>query len=470
MKKTHRIFVMVATVLLLSVVSVLVFNNADRVQSPENKNFGNNMNSVQPQNTNPRFTVVNTDHVENVELERHVMQINSIAMGETIKGHLRKDPSVYLIKHEKKQNESHYNKNEVTVSFKKKPSKDELELIQKNLQAISLNQLDNTIIFRSENMSTTELIDYFTKRENVEFAEPNYLYMQNQIEPPNDFLYTEQYQWNLPVIQTEAGWDLTQGNEDIVIAVVDTGVDLNHPDLKNRLTKGFNVIENNQFPDDDNGHGTHVAGIIASETNNTEGVAGITWYNKIMPIKAMEAGGYGTTFDIAKGIVWAVDHGADVINLSLGNYQPSALMKKAVDYAYQNNVVLIAAAGNDNTDQPSFPAAYPEVIGVSAIDYNGIRASFSNFGDYIDVAAPGVQIPSTYFNQQYAALSGTSMASPHVSALAGLILSANPKLQNKEVIQIIKNSAYDLGKRGADREFGYGLIDIRNALESVDNR
>ena len=466
MKKAHRTFIIIATVLLLSVASLLLFQNADRVQSPQIENIGQKRNIAQPQNTSQRFNAIPTDHVQNVDLDRHVMQINSIAMGETIKDHLRADPSVQLIRANKK-NESHYNENEVTVSFKKQLNEQEILAVQKEINGVMLRKLDSTVMFRSNTMSTKELIDYFTRKDNVDFAEPNYLYMQNQIEPPNDFLYTEQYQWNLPVIQTEAGWDLTQGDEDIVIAVVDTGVDLNHPDLKNRLTKGYNVLENNHHPDDDNGHGTHVAGIIASETNNHEGVAGITWFNKIMPIKAMEAGGYGTTFDIAKGIVWAVDHGADVINLSLGNYQPSALMKKAVDYAYQKNVVLIAAAGNDNTDQPSYPAAYKEVIGVSAISYNGERASFSNFGDYIDVSAPGVQIPSTYFNQQYASLSGTSMASPHVSGLAGLILSANPNLKNTEVIKIIKNSAYDLGERGTDREFGHGLIDIQNALKSI---
>jgi subtilisin family serine protease len=190
---------------------------------------------------------------------------------------------------------------------------------------------------------------------------------------------------------------------------VDSGVDLDHPDLKGRLTNGYNVLENNQFPDDDNGHGTHVAGIIASETNNKEGVAGITWYNKIMPIKALGAEGYGTSFDVAKGIIWAVDHGASVINLSLGNYQHSSLLKEAIDYAYDHNVVLIASAGNDNTSQTSFPASYPEVLGVAALSYTGGRAPFSNNGDYIDITAPGVQIASTFFNQQYAALSGTSM-------------------------------------------------------------
>ncbi|RTR31151.1 peptidase S8 [Robertmurraya yapensis] len=304
----------------------------------------------------------------------------------------------------------------------------------------------------------------------VEFAEPNYLYLQNQIELPNDLLYREQYQWNLSAIQAEAGWDITKGDEHIIIAVIDTGVDLDHPDLRRRLTNGYNVLLNNNFPDDDNGHGTHVSGIIASETNNHEGLAGVTWYNKIMPIKAMGAEGHGTTFDIAKGIYWAADHGADVINMSLGNYQHSSLLKEAIDYAYSKNVVLIAAAGNENTMQPSYPAAFPNVLSVAAVSNTGQRAPFSNYGDYIDVAAPGVQIPSTYFNQQYAALSGTSMASPHVAGLAGLLLSVNPNLTNQEVIDIIKNSTYDLGIPGADNEFGSGLINVKNGLEAAQSK
>lgn len=414
---------------------------------------------------NNRFLYNTTKLQNNGNGAPQVMNINSIQMGETIKGHLRQDPSVKLIKHTK-TNESHYNKNEVTVKFKKSPSDAQLNEMLTEINGDIIKQIDSTVVFRSHSMSTPELITHFKNKQIVDFAEPNYLYLQNEI-GPNDLLYQEQYQWNLPVIRTEVGWDVTRGKEDIIIAVVDTGVDLQHPDLKNRLIQGYNVIENNHFPDDDNGHGTHVAGIIASETNNQEGIAGMTWFNKIMPIKAMESGGYGTTFDIAKGITWAVDHGADVINLSLGNYQPSELMEEAVKYAYKHNVVLIAASGNDNSAHPSYPACYPEVMAVSAIDYNGNRATFSNYGDYVDVAAPGVQIPSTYFNQQYAALSGTSMASPHVAGLAGLIRSANPNLTNKEVINIIKKTAYDLGPKGNDVEFGKGLIDVKSALEAV---
>jgi thermitase len=430
--------------------------------------FQNTRNAQNQDETPNRFNTPIT-RVQNVENERNVLQINSLSMGETIKNHLRNDPSVFLIKHNEK-NESHYIKNEVTVQFKLHPTTQDLDRMVREINGNIIKNLNSTIVFHSNQLTTLEMIEYFNKHANVEFAEPNYLYLQNQFGLPNDVLYREQYQWNLPVIQAEAGWDITKGDKHIIIAVIDTGVDLDHPDLKKRLTNGYNVLENNNFPDDDNGHGTHVAGIIASETNNREGVAGITWYNKVMPIKAMGAEGYGTTFDVAKGIVWAVDHGADVINLSLGNYQPSFLFKESLDYAYDHNVVLVAAAGNEDTSQPSYPAAYPQVLSVAAVSHTGQRAPFSNYGDYIDVAAPGVQIPSTYFNQQYAALSGTSMASPHVAGLAGLLLSVNPDLTNREVMNIIKNTTYDLGIPGTDSDFGSGLIDVKNALEAAQNQ
>ena len=459
MRKITRSLLFTVSILILLSIGLLFL-----VQNTRNTENHENIIVAVKNRFNPPIT-----RIQNVESEKNVLQINSLSMVQTIKNHLRNDPSVFLIKHNEK-NESHYFKNEVTVKFKILPTTQDLDRMASEINGNIIENLNSTIAFHSNELTTSELIEYFNGKTNVEFAEPNYLYLQSQIGFPNDLLYREQYQWNLPVIRAEAGWDITTGNEHIIIAVIDTGIDLDHPDLRRRITNGYNVLENNDFPDDDNGHGTHVSGIIASETNNQEGVAGITWYNKIMPIKAMGAEGYGTTFDIVKGIIWAVDHGADVINMSLGNYQPSSLLKEAIDYAYNKNVVLISAAGNENTMQPSYPAAYPEVLSVSAVDYIGRRASFSNYGDYIDVAAPGVQIPSTYFNQQYAALSGTSMASPHVAGLAGLILSANPDLTNREVINIIKNSAYDLGTPGNDSDFGSGLIDVKNALEAAQNK
>ncbi|HER2169464.1 TPA: S8 family serine peptidase, partial [Streptococcus pyogenes] len=290
MRKIPRsLLVTVSILFLLSIGLLFLFQNTRNTQNQENET----------ETVNNRFNPPIT-RVQNVENERNVLQINSLSMGETIKNHLRNDPSVFLIKHNEK-NESHYIKNEVTVKFKIHPTTQDLNRMVREINGNIIKNLNSTIAFHSNEFTTLELIEYFNERTNVEFAEPNYLYLQNQVEFPNDLLYHEQYQWNLPVIHTEAGWGITRGDEHIIIAVVDSGVDLNHPDLRRRLTNGYNVLENNDFPDDDNGHGTHVAGIIASETNNREGVAGITWYNKIMPVKAMSAEGYGTTFDVAKG-------------------------------------------------------------------------------------------------------------------------------------------------------------------------
>jgi thermitase len=399
----------------------------------------------------------------------NMVKVNNVKMGEGIKKQLDTQQEVTLIHHNKKDT-SHYYDHEAAVDFLDEPDEKELDLITRDIKGwVVKKHLDSIYIFRSTSMETPEMIEYFTGNPNVEYVEPNFILMQNQVTLPNDLLYKENYQWNLPVIGTEEGWSITRGEENIEIAIVDTGVDLDHPELRNRLVKGYNVLDENDEPNDDNGHGTHVAGIIASETNNQEGVAGMTWFNKIMPVKAMGAKGYGTTFDIAKGIVWAVDHGADVINLSLGNYQPSKVLEEAVQYAYSRNVVMVSAAGNDGSNQPTYPSAFPEVISVAAVDYDGRRASFSNYGEYIDIAAPGVYIPSTYYNSQYAALSGTSMAAPHVAGLAALIKSANPELSNTQIVNIIKRSAIDLGEKGKDNDFGSGLIDVNSALQEASS-
>lgn len=210
-----------------------------------------------------------------------------------------------------------------------------------------------------------------------------------------------------------------------------------------------------------------MAGIIGALTNNEEGVAGISWYNKILPVKALDNSGAGTTYSVAEGIIWAADQGAKVINLSLGNYADSQFLHDAIKYAYDRDVVIVSASGNDNTERPGYPAAYEEVIAVAATNAAGERASFSNYGDYIDVAAPGESIASTYPDNQYAALSGTSMASPHVAALAGLVRSLNPALTNKEVTSLLTSNAIDLGTAGHDKYYGWGQVDIYRTLQAA---
>ncbi|WP_342478719.1 S8 family peptidase [Paenibacillus sp. FSL H7-0350] len=374
------------------------------------------------------------------------------------------------------ENASHYYENEIVVRFPNgHPTAAQLQTIAADIRCKEPRKLGYAYIFRSDKMSYSQLKTYFANKWHPLYAEPHYMYLTNDavsenpganVITPNDLLFST-YQWNLPAIETPQGWNLSKGSKEIVIAVVDTGVQANHPDLKGQLLKGYNAITSGSTPDDDVGHGTHVAGIIGALTNNEEGVAGISWYNKILPVKALDNSGAGTTYSVAEGIIWAADQGAKVINLSLGNYADSQFLHDAIKYAYDRDVVIVSASGNDNTERPGYPAAYEEVIAVAATNAAGERASFSNYGDYIDVAAPGESIASTYPDNQYAALSGTSMASPHVAALAGLVRSLNPALTNKEVTALLTSNAIDLGTAGHDKYYGWGQVDIYRTLQAA---
>lgn len=364
-------------------------------------------------------------------------------------------------------NASHYHVNEVVVKFRRPLTTNQWQQVKQATKASTVRKLGYTYVIRSKQLSTEQLMNYFRQKWPIQYVEPHYLYMTNETSfnpfVPNDSLY-RQYQWNLPTIETEQGWRVSRGAQNVVIAVLDTGVQLNHPDLRGKLLRGTNLVHAGAPAEDDVGHGTHVTGIIAANVNNNEGVAGLSWYNKVMPVKVLDNSGTGSTYTVAEGIIWATDHGAKVINMSLGNYAKADFLHDAVKYAADHDVVLISASGNDNTNRPGYPAAYPEVLAVASTNEDGTRSSFSNYGDYIDVAAPGASIASTYPGSGYAALSGTSMASPHVAALAGLIRSINPHLTNVQVMNIIRGTALDLGEKGKDRYFGYGQIDVAKAL------
>ncbi|AMV10758.1 S8 family serine peptidase [Geobacillus thermoleovorans] len=397
-----------------------------------------------------------------------VVALDSLSAGEQLKQQLNKHPRIREILHNRRGDRSHYFANEIVVRFRALPSESRLQQMEAAIAGQFIKQVDHVFVFRSREQTYEEMRRYFRSLPTVDYCEPHYIYMQNEWNKPapvpNDSFYAR-YQWNLPAIHTEDGWTLSRGKRNVPVAIIDSGVDLTHPDLTRRLLPGYNVLADDRSPNDENGHGTHVAGIIASQPNNGEGVAGITWFNPIMAVKALNADGYGTSIDVAKGIRWAVDHGAKVINLSLGNYQPSSVLEEAIRYADAHDVVLVAASGNDSTSQASFPAAYPEVISVGAVNPDLSYALYSNYGDYMDVVAPGTNIASTFAGHRYAALSGTSMAAPHVTALAALIRSVNPRLSNDEVRDIILESADDLGERGKDPYYGYGLINVYRALE-----
>lgn len=292
---------------------------------------------------------------------------------------------------------------------------------------------------------------------------------------PNDPSYS--YQWAPAKIQADWAWNVTTGNSSVLVGIVDTGIDYGHPDLvANYVPLGYNWVNNSSDPLDDNGHGTHVAGIIAATINNGLGVAGIAQVH-IMAEKALNATGWGDEVNLSKAIIHAVNQGAKILSNSWGSYSDSSLIHDAVGYAYDHNVLVVAAAGNDNSNAPMYPAAYPEVVSVAATGQFDFPASFSNWGDWIDVSAPGVQVYSTmptyhvtlndypyYESMNYDYLSGTSMACPHVSAVAALIWSEFSSASRNWVREQLMFSADDLGTPGFDMFYGWGRINAYNAI------
>jgi len=316
------------------------------------------------------------------------------------------------------------------------------------------------------------------------FVEPNYLtHVAETI--PDDPHYTEQ--WNLPRIRAPEAWEFTTG-DDLTIAVIDTGVDLDHPDLASKLWVNADEIPGNGLDDDGNGyvddsygwdfvnddaepqddywHGTHVAGIAAADTDNGQGVAGVSWGARIMPLKALNASGDGNYADVASAIVYAADNGARILNLSLGGEDYSAALAEAVGYARERGCLLAAAAGNES-GAVLYPAANDGVLAVVATTRWDGRWYRSNYGPEVDAAAPGEDIYSTTLNDAYLSASGTSAAAPHVSGLAALVWSVQPDLTNDDVARVITETVRDLGTPGWDRFYGWGRIDAYQAISSV---
>ncbi len=280
-------------------------------------------------------------------------------------------------------------------------------------------------------------------------------------------------QWDFTKIHVANAWAKSTGS-GVTVAVIDTGVDATHPDLAGHVLTGYDEINQTAAGNTDpNGHGTHVAGTIAALTGNGVGVSAIAPDAKIMPIRVLGADGSGYMSDAANGIVYAADHGADVVNMSLGSEDEDASVTNAIAYARSRGVVVVAAAGNERQkgSPNSYPAADPGVIAVAATDSTDTVASYSNQGSYVDVAAPGSAILSTYptalNNTGYAVLYGTSMASPHVAAIAALLKAYNPTLTPDQVEQALESSAVDLGPAGKDSDYGYGRVDAAAALAAV---
>jgi subtilisin family serine protease len=344
----------------------------------------------------------------------------------------------------------------------------------------------------SPGVSVAETLAMLRRNADIEQARPDY--RARLADTPNDTFFV-QYQYSLRnrgVVldirddiqpQTTAGadikatpaWDAAKGDPETVIAILDSGVDMTHPELAAKVVSaGRDFANDDDDATDDNWHGTHVAGIAAADTDNSEGIAGVAWNCKILPVKVTEADGTGFYSWIIDGIIWAADQGADVINLSLGGDFDDPFLEDACKYAFERGVVLVASAGND-AGSVLYPAAYDSyVLAVAATDYNDEPTDFSNFGPQVDVAAPGVYIlgpaPQWFVGEAslpYLFVSGTSQAAPHVSGLAALIKSLKPELEPAEVMKIIRYTADDVNAsvdRGRDDHIGYGRINMERAL------
>ncbi len=355
---------------------------------------------------------------------------------------------------------------------------------------------------------TLEWIEQLNKHPEVLYAEPNFLYQAMRV--PNDRHYP--LQWHYQSLNLPRAWDITTGSSDVIVAVIDTGAKFDHPDLAPRLTGGqydfisdpLRALDGDGIDPDaeDEGdfsifssyHGTHVAGTVGAVTNNGAGVAGVNWVSPLMTIRVLGSGG-GTSFDVSEGIRYAArlanssgalpSRRADVINMSLGGPGASQAIREAVEDALAAGVTIVAAAGNDNTDDPSFPASFPGVISVGATDLSGGKADYSNFGSRIDVVAPGGDtdedsnddgfddgVLSTLWSYifdepRYDFYQGTSMASPHVAGIASLVLAVNPGLTPQQLRRLLQETAIDLGDAGRDNTFGFGLVNAVSALQEA---
>jgi thermitase len=360
-----------------------------------------------------------------------------------------------------------------------------------NLGLVLLSVPEGRELAKIEELKLNSLVEYAEPNYLVRIAnpiaiEPHYSLCDLDVEPDDPYYYG---QWNLPKIEAPTAWDITTGSDKIIIAFVDSGIDLDHAELKDKIwtnpgetpgngidddgngfvddVHGWDFVNWDSEPQDDYWHGTFMSGIAAAETNNGEGMAGVSWGAEIMPVKAMPHDWeYPKLWHLAGAIEYAADNEAKVINLSwvlTGSDYPQAL-RTAVDHAYSKGALVVAAAGNSFDNSYKYPAALDRVVSVAATDPDDGHPEFSTHNAKVDIAAPGVNILGIYLGFGYGRLPGTDAAAAHVSGLAALVWSVNPHLTHDEVEYIIESTAVDLGDPGWDEYFGWGRIDASAAV------
>jgi len=304
------------------------------------------------------------------------------------------------------------------------------------------------------------VIEALSHNQAIEFAEVNGIAQATFI--PDDSYFGQQ--WGPQKIQSSGAWDISTGSANVKIAILDTGIDTTHPEVEHKMTASVN-FSSSTTDQGVHSHGTHVSGISAATTNNARGIAGIGFNSSLMNVKVLDDLGSGSYDWIANGIIWASDNGANVINMSFGGSSPSTTLENAINYAWNHGIVVVAAAGNNGSTVPMYPAYYSNVIAVGATDPNDRITSWSNRGDWVDIAAPGLNIYSIVPFNSYQTMSGTSMASPHVAGVAGLVAAqvADSNADgsvNDETRNCIQNNADNINVSG----IGSGRVNAYRAV------
>lgn len=337
-------------------------------------------------------------------------------------------------------------------------------------------ELDAILVEVPDNGARVSAMSSAESSSDIRSSQPNHIFTTQDYVIPNDDNFSRQ--WAASAIKLPQAWRQTTGSDRVRVAVLDTGIDYNHPELADFIDKdsSYNFIDNNSDAMDYNNHGTHVAGIISAKGDNGNGTAGVMWESELMAVKVLGDDGNGSEWSLAQGILYAAGlldnqprQTADIINLSLGMSDPNHVPKtleRAIERAAAEGIIIVAASGNNGSRGVIYPAAFPEVIAVGALEENGSDmpgvASYSNYGPEIDVTAPGSLIYSTLVDDKFGYMSGTSMAAPHVSGLAGLMLSEG--IRARDVRSLLQDTAIKLGNDDYSESYGYGMI---NSYKSV---